>query len=70
MHDIEMGKERRERSSQCDRFGLRTERYIKQPALMAPRILLAVSDDVATAAPTMTPTKLVQATELGEKENA
>lgn len=25
MHDIEMGKERRERSSQCDRFGLRTE---------------------------------------------
>ena len=45
-------------------------RYMKQPALMAPRILLAVSDDVATAAPTMTPTKLVQATELGGEKNA
>ncbi len=43
-------------------------RYIKQPALMAPRTLLAVSEEVATDAPTITPIKLVHATaELNEK---
>lgn len=43
-------------------------RYIKQPALMAPRTLLAVSEEVATDAPTITPIKLVHATaKLNEK---
>jgi hypothetical protein len=37
-------------------------RYRKHPALIAPRTLLAVSEDVVTDAPTITPTKLVQAT--------
>jgi hypothetical protein len=35
---------------------------MKQPALIATRILFAVSDDAATDAPTITPMKLVQAT--------
>ncbi len=39
-------------------------RYRKHPALIAPRTLLAVSEDVVTDAPTITPTKLVQATEI------
>ncbi len=39
-----------------------TPRYMKHPALMAPRTLLAVSEEVATAAPTITPMKLVHAT--------
>jgi hypothetical protein len=69
MHDIEMGKKDVNVLVNATNLDY-VPRYIKQPALMAPRILLAVSDDVATAAPTMTPTKLVQATELGEKENA
>jgi len=37
---------------------------MKQPALMAPRTLAAVSDEVATDAPIMTPIKLVQATDV------
>ncbi len=37
-------------------------RYIKHPALIAPRILAAVSDEVATEAPTTTPMKLMHAT--------
>ena len=39
-------------------------RYIKQPALIAPRTLLAVSEEVATDAPTITPIKLVHATKI------
>ena len=37
-------------------------RYIKHPALIAPRILAAVSDEVATEATTTTPMKLMHAT--------
>ena len=43
-------------------------RYKKQPALIAPRTLLAVSDEVATDTPMMTPTKLVQATAFFRKD--
>ena len=38
---------------------------MKQPDSMAPRMRLAVADDVPTAAPTTTPNKHVQATRGG-----
>lgn len=44
--------------------GINGPRYMKQPALKAPRTLAAVSDEVATDAPIMTPIKLVQATDV------